>query len=71
MDSLTLKHNFFQNENNKKSTSFAPRLLIFKLQQEVLKFQWYLPELELPKTDMVTNFSNLEICSFENVSFSP
>ena len=40
MDSLTLKrHNFFRNENNRKAThSFAPRLLIFKVQQEVLKF---------------------------------
>ena len=40
MDSLFLKrHNSFQNQNNKKATrSFAPRPLIFKLQQEVLKF---------------------------------
>ena len=37
MDSLTLKrHNYFQNQNNKKAThSFAPRPLIFKLQQKV------------------------------------
>ena len=36
MVSLTLKrHNFFQNKSNRKATySFAPRLLIFKLQQE-------------------------------------
>ena len=40
MDSLTLKrHNSFQNENNRKATnSFAPKPLIFKLQQEILKF---------------------------------
>ena len=40
MGSLTLKrHNSFQNENNRKAThSSAPRPLIFKLQQEVLKF---------------------------------
>ena len=32
-------HNSFQNKNNRKAThSFAPRPLIFKLQQEVLKF---------------------------------
>ena len=39
--SLTLKrHNSFQNEINRKVThSFAPRPLIFKLQQEVLKFR--------------------------------
>ena len=37
MDSLTLKcHNSFQNKNNRKAThSFAPRPLIFMLQQEV------------------------------------
>ena len=37
MDSLTLKrHNSLQNKNNRKATqSFATRLLIFKLQQEV------------------------------------
>ena len=40
MNPLTLyRHNFFQNQNNRKAThSFAPRPLIFKLQQEVLKF---------------------------------
>ena len=40
MDYLTLKrHNFFQNENDRKAThSFAPRPMIFKLQQEVFKF---------------------------------
>ena len=39
MDFLTLKrHNSFQNENNRKATHVAPRPLIFKLQQEVLKF---------------------------------
>ena len=35
-----------------------------------LKIQWYLRELELPETDMVTNFLSLENWSFENVSFS-
>ena len=51
MDPLTLKcHNFFQNKNNGKVTHrFAPRSLIFKLQQEVKKYHWYLRELELPK----------------------
>ena len=40
MDSLTLKsHNSYQNENNRKATySFASRPLIFKSQQDVLKF---------------------------------
>ena len=38
MKSLTLKsHDSFQNQNNRKATHvFAPRILIFKLQQEVL-----------------------------------
>ena len=49
-DSLTLKrNNSFQNKNNRKGThSFAPRPLIFKLQQEVWKIQDLL-KLELPK----------------------
>ena len=71
MDSLTLKHNYFQNENNRKAThSFAPRPLIFKLQQEVLKFNDICVSLNSPKTDLVINFLNLENRSFENVSFS-
>ena len=52
MDSLTLKrHNSFQNENNIKAThSFAPRPLIFRLPQKVLKFNeifmsWSSPKL--------------------------
>ena len=37
MDFLTLKrHNLFQNKNSRKDThSFAPRSLIFNLQEEV------------------------------------
>ena len=36
MNSLTLKrYNYFQNQNNRKaSQGFAPRSLIFKLQQK-------------------------------------
>ena len=35
-----LVYNSFQNENNRKTThGFAPRSLIFKLQQVVLKFK--------------------------------
>ena len=52
MDSLNLKrHNSFQKKNNGKVThSFPPRPLIFKLQQEVLKFNdmcacWSSPKL--------------------------
>ena len=71
MDSLILKgHKSFQNKNSRKAThSFAPRSLIFKLQQEVLKFNDI--ELELSKTDLVTTFLNSENRSFENVSFFP
>ena len=59
MDSLTLKpHNFFQNEN--ATYSFAPRALIFKMQQEVLKFNDISMSWSSPKTDLVTNFLNLE-----------
>ena len=70
MDSLTLKHNYFQNENNRKAThSFAPRPLIFKLQQEVLKFNDICVSWSSPKTDQAINFSNLHHRSFENISF--
>ena len=66
MDPLTLKrHNSFQNQNNGKATySFAPRLLIFKLQQEVLKFNNICVSSSAPKTDLETNFLNLENRSF-------
>ena len=61
MDSLTLKHNYFQNENNRKAThSFAPRPLIFKLQQEVSKFNDICVSWGSPKTDLKTNFLNFE-----------
>ena len=72
MDSLTLKrHNSFQNKNNRKAThSFAPRTLIFKLQQEVLKFSDICLSWSSPKSDLETNFSNLKNRSFETVSFS-
>ena len=71
MDSLTLKrHDSFQNENNRNVThSFVPRILIFKLQQEFLKFNDICVSRSSPKTDLETNFLNLENRSFENVSF--
>ena len=72
IDSLTLKsHNYFQNKNNRKAThSFAPRPLIFKFQQEILKFNDTCVSWTSPKTDLETNFLNLENQSFENVSVS-
>ena len=72
MNSLTLKrHNFLQNENDRKVThSFTLRPLIFKLQQEVLNFNDICVNWSFPKTDLVTNFLNLENRSFEKVSFS-
>ena len=73
MDSLTLKcHNSFQNENNRKTTHiFASRPLTFKLQQEVLKIQWYprYVSWSVPKTNLESNFLNLENRSFEYVTF--
>ena len=57
MDTLTLKrHNSFPNENN----SFATRPLIFKLQQEVLKFNDICLNWSSPKTGLVTTFLHLE-----------
>ena len=72
MYSLTLKrHNFYQNQNYRKAAhSFAPRPLIFKFQEEVLKFNDICVSWSSPKTDLVTNFLNLENRSFENISFS-
>ena len=72
MDSSTLKHhNSFQNKNNRKAThSFAPRPLIFNLQQEVLKFNDICISWSSAKTDLATNFLNLGNESFENVSFT-
>ena len=63
MDSLTIKRrNSFQNSNNRKTKqSFAPRPMIFKLQQEFLKFNDICVSWSSPKTDLVTNFLNLEI----------
>ena len=62
MESLTLKrHNSFQNQNNRKATkNFAPRPLISQLQQEVLKFNHICVSWNVPKTDLVINFLNLE-----------
>ena len=50
--------------------SFATRPLAFKLQQEFLKFNDICVSWSSPKTDLATNFLNLEHRSFENVSFS-
>ena len=49
---------------------FVPRPLIFKLQQEVLKFDDICVSWSSPKTDLETNLLNLENRSFENVRFS-
>ena len=51
MDSLTLKsYNSFQNWNNRKSSqSFAPRRLIFMLQEGVLKFNYICVSWSSPK----------------------
>ena len=58
MDSLTLKrHVSFQNKNNRKATqSFAPRPVIFKLQQKVLKFNDIFVRWSSPESDLETNF---------------
>ena len=62
MNSWTLKrHNSFQNKNNRKAThSFAPRPLVFKLQQEVLKFNDICVSWSSQKADLETKFLNLE-----------
>ena len=72
MDSLTLKrHNFFQNQNNRKAThGFAHRRLLFKLQQKVQKFSDICVSRCSPKTDPETNFLSSENRSFVRYIFS-
>ena len=72
MDSWTLKdHSSFQNENNRKATyAFAPKTLIFKLQQKVLKSYDVYVSWNSPKTDPEVNFLNLQNRSLEKVCFS-
>ena len=53
----------------KPHTAFAPRHLIFKLKQEVLKFNDICVSWSSPKNDLVTNFLDLENRSFENEVF--
>ena len=61
MDSMTLKHhNSFQNKNNKKTTPrFSPRHFIFKLQQEIWKYNDICVSRSSPKTDLETKLSKL------------
>ena len=73
MDSVTLKYVItpFKTKIIKRlHTILRPDLSIFKLQQEVLNFNDICVSWNSPKTDLVTNFLNLENRSFENVSFS-
>ena len=52
------------------SDGFFRKLLIFKLQNEVLKVNDNYMRWKSPKIDLKLNFLNLENQSFENVSFS-
>ena len=52
-------HNSLQNSNNRKAThSIAPRLLIFKLQQEGLKFSDSCVSWSSPESDLIKKFLN-------------
>ena len=65
------RHNSLQNKNNRKVThAFASRPLIFTLQQEVWKFSDICVSWTFPKTDLETNFLNLENRSFVHLTFS-
>ena len=72
MNCLTLKrHNSYKKKNKRKAThSFTPRPLIFKLQQEVWKFNNICVSWSSPKTSLETNFLSLENRSLEYVSIS-
>ena len=64
------RYNCFQNKNNRKTTySFAPRPLIFKLQQEVSKFIDIYVSWSSPKTDLEPNFLNLKNRSLSTSPF--
>ena len=68
MDSLTSKQLFSKLKwKSHKMLTQVP--LIFKWQQEVLKFNICV-NCSSPKTDLETNSLNMENQSFENVSFS-
>ena len=57
-----LETKYLENQTllEKSITLFFPRPLIFKLQQEVLKFNYICVSWSLGKTDLETNFLNLE-----------
>ena len=68
-DSLTSKHhNSFLNKNNRIATH-SSRPLIFKLLQEVLKFNDICVSWSSTKTNPEANFLNSQNWNFENVSF--
>ena len=68
-DNLFKASQSFQNKHNRKAThSLVPIPLIFKLQQDVLKFNDICVSWSSPKTDLVTNFLIPENRSFEKVS---
>ena len=72
MDSLTLNViiTVIEEKSNSKVThAFAPRPLIFKLQQNVLKFSDIFLSWSSPKIKLETKLPDLEEQSFENVSF--
>ena len=60
---------FFQVKIRKATYSFGPRLLIFKLQEAVGKFNDICMTRSSSKTDLETNFLNLQNLSFEYVTF--
>ena len=67
MGSLTLKrHNSCQNKNNRKAThNFAHKPLIFKLQEDVWKFNGIYVTLSYPKADLETKLFKLLQSNFE------
>ena len=60
----------FKIKTIEKPHSFAPRPLISKLQQKVLKFHDNCMSWNSLKTDLETNFLNFEKRSFEKIKFS-
>ena len=72
MVSLTfIISNSCQNQNNRKAIhGIAPRPLIFKFQQGILKFNDIYMSSSSAKTELEANYSDLKNRSFESLSFS-
>ena len=69
--SFLLKFIFLLNKRlliEKPHTVLLPDIWFLSCNKK-FEIQWFLLELEFPKTDLVTNFLKLEICECLNINF--